>query len=69
VLLGSVVLQLALQYRLNYWNRDFFEAFGGRDGSALWAQALLFLLVAGSSIVEAVLSTWARMMTQIGWRA
>jgi hypothetical protein len=27
------VLQLALQYRLNYWSRDFFDAFGRRDGS------------------------------------
>ena len=42
VLIGSTVLQLALQYRLNYWSRDFFDAFGRRDGSALWMQALLF---------------------------
>ncbi len=69
MLFGSVVLQLALQYRLNYWNRDFFDAFGRRDSSALWAQALLFLLLAGSSILVAVLSIWARMTTQIQWRA
>jgi vitamin B12/bleomycin/antimicrobial peptide transport system ATP-binding/permease protein len=68
-LLGSAVLQLALQYRLNYWSRDFFDAFGRRDGSALGAQALLFLLLAGLSILTAVLSIWARMMTQIRWRA
>ena len=68
-LLGSAVLQLALQYRLNYWSRDFFDAFGRRDGSALWTQALLFLLLAGLSILTAVLSIWARMMTQIQWRA
>lgn len=41
VLLSSAVLQLALQYRLNYWSRDFFDAFGRRDGSALWTQAVL----------------------------
>ena len=68
-LLGGAVLQLALQYRLNYWSRDFFDAFGRRDGSALWTQALLFLLLAGLSILTAVLSIWARMMTQIQWRA
>jgi putative ATP-binding cassette transporter len=68
-MLGSVVLQMALQYRLNYWNRDFFDAFGRRDGSALWAQAVLFLLLAGSSIAVAVVSIWARMTTQIRWRA
>ena len=68
-LLGGAVLQLALQYRLNYWSRDFFDAFGRRDGSPLWTQALLFLLLAGLSILTAVLSIWARMMTQIRWRA
>jgi len=68
-LLGSAVVQLALQYRLNYWSRDFFDAFGRRDGSALWAQALLFLLLTGLSILVAVLSIWARMTTQRRWRA
>jgi ABC-type uncharacterized transport system fused permease/ATPase subunit len=58
VLLGGAVLQLVLQYRLNYWSRGFFDAFGRRDGSALWAQALLFLLLAGLSILVAVLSIW-----------
>ena len=69
MVLASVVLQLALQYRLNYWSRDFFDAFGRRDGSALSGQALLFVLLAGSSIVVAMLAIWARMMTQIRWRA
>ena len=67
-LLGSAVLQLALQYRLNYWSRDFFDAFGRRDGSALGTQALLFLLLAGLSILVAVLSMWARMTMQRRWR-
>jgi putative ATP-binding cassette transporter len=69
VLLASAVLQLALQYRLNYWSRDFFDAFGRRDGTALRAQALLFLLLAGLSIMVAILSIWARMTTQRKWRA
>lgn len=30
LLLGSVLLQLVIQYRLNYWGRDFFDAFGLR---------------------------------------
>ena len=64
VLIGSTVLQLALQYRLNYWSRDFFDAFGRRDGPALWTEALLFPLLAGLSILVAVLSVWARMTTQ-----
>jgi putative ATP-binding cassette transporter len=69
VLIGSTVLQLALQYRLNYWSRDFFDASGRRDGSVLWMQALLFLLLAGLSILVAILTVWARMTMQRKWRA
>jgi putative ATP-binding cassette transporter len=69
VVLGSAVLQLALQWRLNCWSRDFFDAFGRRDGSALRAQALLFVVLAGLSVVVAILSVWARMTTQRRWRA
>jgi putative ATP-binding cassette transporter len=69
VLIGATVLQLALQYRLNYWSRDFFDAFGRRDGSALRTDALIFPLLAGLSILVAVLSVWARMTTQRKWRA
>lgn len=69
MLIGSTVLQLALQYRLNYWSRDFFDAFGRRDGPALRTEALLFLLLAGMSIIVAILSVWARMTTQRKWRA
>jgi putative ATP-binding cassette transporter len=69
VLLGSAVLQLALQYRLNYWSRDFFDAFGRRDGSALRVESLIFLLLAGLSILVAILTVWARMTTQREWRA
>jgi putative ATP-binding cassette transporter len=64
-----VLLQLAIQYRLNYWSRDFFDAFGRRDGSTLRAQALAFLPLAGSSILVAVLAVCVRMTTQRKWRA
>jgi putative ATP-binding cassette transporter len=67
-LVGSVLLQLAIQYRLNYWSRDFFDAFGHRDGITLRAEALAFLPLAGSSILVAVLTVWARMTTQRRWR-
>jgi putative ATP-binding cassette transporter len=69
LLLATVLLQLAIQYRLNYWSRDFFDAFGRRDGATLGAQALIFLPLAGSSILVAVLAVWARMTTERKWRA
>jgi vitamin B12/bleomycin/antimicrobial peptide transport system ATP-binding/permease protein len=65
----AVLLQLAIQYRLNYWSRDFFDAFGRRDGPRLRAEALIFLPLAGSSIIVAALAVWARMTTQRRWRA
>ena len=42
LLMVIVVLQLVVQYWLNFWNRDFFNALEQKDGMALWAQALLF---------------------------
>lgn len=68
-LIGSTLLQLALQYRMNYWSRDFFDAFERRDSLALWSQAWLFLLLGGLSVLAAVLLVWARMKTQRQWRA
>jgi len=68
-LVGCTLLQLALQFRLNYWNRDFFDAFGRRDGPSLRAQAVLFVILAGISILLAILAVWARMTMQRRWRA
>jgi putative ATP-binding cassette transporter len=68
-LIGCVVLQLLLQYRLNYWSRDFFNAFERRDAVALQTDSLLFLLLAGLSILVAVLNVMARMTLQRRWRA
>jgi vitamin B12/bleomycin/antimicrobial peptide transport system ATP-binding/permease protein len=68
LLAGSAVLQLVLQFRLNFWSRDFFDAFGRRDGHPLRAQTLLFLLFAGLSILVAILTVWAGRTTQRKWR-
>lgn len=69
MLAGGVVLQLTLQYRLNYWSRDFFDAFGRRDAATLWTEGSLFLLLAALSILVAILTMWAARTTQIRWRA
>jgi ABC-type uncharacterized transport system fused permease/ATPase subunit len=60
--------QIAVQYRLNYWNRDFFNALERRDAARLWAEALLFAPLAGLSIALAVAAVWGRMTTQRKWR-
>jgi len=67
-LLAIGVTQLAVQYRLNYWNRDFFNALELRDGGRLWFEAVLFMPLAASSVGLSVASVWARMTTQRKWR-
>src|SRR6202161_4849815 len=62
------VLQLAVQYRLNYWNRDFFNALARRDGETLWHQVGVFAPLAIMSVGLAVVSVWGRMTTQRKWR-
>jgi putative ATP-binding cassette transporter len=68
VLIVTVLLQLLTQYGLNYWNRDFFNAIGRRDGTQLWTQALRFVPLAAASLALTVFSVWARMTMQRSWR-
>jgi putative ATP-binding cassette transporter len=67
-LFGGTLLQLALAFRLNYWNRDFFDAFEHKDGAALRMQALYFVLFGCISITLAIMAVWSRMSIQRGWR-
>jgi putative ATP-binding cassette transporter len=67
--IGATEPRLAPLFRLNYWSRDFFDAFGRRDAVTLQAEALLFPLLAGARILVAVLTISARMTTQRKWRA
>ncbi|MFG1203118.1 SbmA/BacA-like family transporter [Xanthobacter aminoxidans] len=64
----TVLLQLWTQYRLNFWNRDFFDAVGRRDGLELWRQAQHFVPLATGSVLLTIVSVWARMTTQREWR-
>ena len=68
LLIVIVVLQLMVQYWLNFWNRDFFNALEQKDRTALLAQALHFLPLAAASTVLAILSVWGRMTVQRKWR-
>ena len=68
LLVATVLLQLWMQYGLNFWNRDFFDAIGRRDAAGLWEQALRFVPLAAASIFLAILSVWGRMTMQRTWR-
>jgi len=69
LLIGVILLQLLVQYWLNFWNRDFFNALERKDANALWAQAQLFAPLVAASLVLALLSVWGRMTAQRRWRA
>lgn len=43
LLLATILLQLLTQYRLNFWNRGFFDAIERKDAAGLWKQALRLL--------------------------
>jgi ABC-type uncharacterized transport system fused permease/ATPase subunit len=67
-LVAVVALQLYVQFRLNYWNRDFFDALESRDPERLRAQAILLIPLCGANIAFAAASVWGRMTVQRKWR-
>jgi ABC-type uncharacterized transport system fused permease/ATPase subunit len=67
-LIVLVVLQLYVQFRFNYWNRDFFDALERRDPTRLRQQAVLLIPLCLSSVVLAIVSVWGRMAMQRNWR-
>ncbi|CAN5907981.1 SbmA/BacA-like family transporter [soil metagenome] len=69
LLIVITVLQLLVQYRLNLWNRDFFNALEFRNGREIWHQTHLLVLFAALSIGLAVAAVWGRMTFQRSWRA
>ncbi len=69
VLVGIVVAQLYVQFRFNYWNRDFFDGLQQRNPGLLQAQAMLLIPLAAASIALEIASVWGHMTVQRCWRA
>nr|WP_255616502.1 ABC transporter ATP-binding protein/permease [Microvirga puerhi] len=68
-LLGIILGQLFVQYRLNVWNRDIFNALERRDVAFVGHLALLFVPLALAAVAFNVASVWGRLTTQRAWRA
>lgn len=68
LLISIIFLQLLVQYWLNFWNRDVFNALEQKDPAALWRQAQLFVLLTAASLMLATVSVWGRMTVQRQWR-
>jgi vitamin B12/bleomycin/antimicrobial peptide transport system ATP-binding/permease protein len=58
LLVVIVLLELPTQYRLNIWNRDFFNALERKDGAAIGQQALMFVPFALAGVALAILGVW-----------
>lgn len=68
-LLSIILGQLYIQYRLNVWNKDLFNALEGKDISAVGRLALVFVPLALSAVAFNVASVWGRLTSQRAWRA
>ena len=68
LLVVCVVLQLLVQYRLNLWNRDFFNALEFRNSQEILRQTYLLMVLAALSVALAVVAVWGRMTFQRSWR-
>jgi putative ATP-binding cassette transporter len=68
-LIALVLLQIGLQFRLNVWNRDIFNAFERKDGAEVLTQALWFVPLAATSVGLGIVAVWGRMSGQRMWRA
>jgi vitamin B12/bleomycin/antimicrobial peptide transport system ATP-binding/permease protein len=68
LLLVILIIQILVQYRINVWNRDIFDALERKEASAVLSQALLYIPLIVASLFTAVVGVYARMTTQRRWR-
>jgi putative ATP-binding cassette transporter len=64
-----IVVTVGVQYLLNVWNRAFFNALEGHNGSAVLVTGLLFPVLAAASVSMWGLAVKLRLATQRRWRA
>jgi putative ATP-binding cassette transporter len=64
----AVGLQLVVQYRLNFWSRDLFNAIEQKNADGLVAQALAFMPLAAMSLTLTLTAVWSRMTIDREWR-
>jgi putative ATP-binding cassette transporter len=68
-LLAVILGQLFVQYRLNVWNREIFDALEQKNFSLVGSLAFLFVPLALAAVAFNVASVWGRLTTQRAWRA
>jgi ABC-type uncharacterized transport system fused permease/ATPase subunit len=68
LLIALILFQLLVSYLINYWNRDFFNALSSKDAHEIKKIGLLFIPLAISNVLIAILNVWAKMRVQMKWR-
>jgi putative ATP-binding cassette transporter len=66
--IAIALVNLALQYRLNVWNRGMFDALDKRDGSAVLYQTAIFFPLIAAVVGVAAGATCAKLTLQRSWR-
>ena len=67
-LVALILIQIALQYRMNIWSRDIFNALESKNSDAIWRQALIFLPLVAATVTLAIIAVYGRMTLQRQWR-
>jgi putative ATP-binding cassette transporter len=68
-LLLLIVANVGVQYGINVWNREIFDAIEKRDSAAVYYLAAVFFPLAIGSVLLGVAQVFARMGIQRRWRA
>ena len=66
--IALTLLQLAIQIRLNLWNRDFFNALDARDWHEFLGIMGMFAFLAAASMGTAVYQVYLKQLLQLRWR-
>ena len=66
--IALTLMQLAIQIKINLWNKDFFNALEAHDWNAFIGVMGMFTLLAGSSMVVAVYQVYLKQLLQLRWR-
>jgi putative ATP-binding cassette transporter len=63
------LVNLALAYRMNVWNRMMFDALENRDGAAVLRQSLILFPIVLATVAMGCANTFSKMTLQREWRS
>ena len=63
-----ILLNLAVSYGMNIWNRAIFDALEQRDATTVFFLSMVYFPLLAASVCLVVAQVYVRMTTQRGWR-